>query len=87
MGFMFPTAIVPGNRLTVGEKQKSISNRRGTPTPSWCRTPGNLVPRWKITKGEERVQLDADGNLALSQEKQRFKERFQDSPQIRISVY
>jgi len=34
-------------------------------------------------QGEERVQLD-DGNLiALQPEKQRFKERFQDSPQIK----
>jgi len=36
------TAIVPGgNRLTVGEKQKSISNRRGTPLQALVAEPGN----------------------------------------------
>lgn len=65
------TAIVPGgNRLTVGEKTKiEFQTVDGKPLQALVaeHPETNLVPRWKITKGEERVQLGADGNLIALQ--------------------
>ena len=65
------TAIVPsGNRLTVGEKTKiEFQTVDGKTLQALLaeQPETNLAPRWKITKGEERVQLDADGNLVALQ--------------------
>jgi YidC/Oxa1 family membrane protein insertase len=65
------TAIVPGgNRLTVGEKTKiEFQTVEGKPLQALVaeHPETNLVPRLKIVKGEERVQLDADGNLVALQ--------------------
>jgi len=66
MGFMFPTAIVPGGNLTVAKKQNRISV--GTPTPSaGSRTRNEPCSPLENNQGEERVQLDADGNLIALQ--------------------
>ena len=65
------TAIVPsGNRLTVGEKTKiEFQTVDGKTLQALLaeQPETNLAPRWKITKGEERVQIDADGNLVALQ--------------------
>jgi YidC/Oxa1 family membrane protein insertase len=65
------TAILPsGNRLTVGEKTKVIyQTAEGKPFNEIVQEhpESKLVPQWKITKGEDRVRLDADGNVEALQ--------------------
>jgi len=67
----------------VGEKQIEFQTVEGKPIQALVaeHPETNLVPRWKITK-EERVQLDADGNLVALQGEATIQE-FQDSPQIK----
>jgi YidC/Oxa1 family membrane protein insertase len=65
------TAILPGgNKLAVGEKTKiQYQTLEGKPFEALlAEHPENkLVPEWKVMKGEERVKIDAQGNLeALS---------------------
>jgi len=65
------TAILPsGSRLAVGEKTKIIyQTAEGKPFNEIVKEhpESNLVPQWKITKGEDRVRLDADGNVEALQ--------------------
>lgn len=65
------TAIAPGgNRLVVGEKTKvEFQTVDGKPLKELTaeHSEANLVPRWKITKGEERLKLDADGDVEALQ--------------------
>ena len=65
------TAIAPGgNRLVVGEKTKvEFQTVDGKPLKELTaeHSETNLVPRWKITKGEDRVKLDADGDVEALQ--------------------
>ncbi len=65
------TAILPsGNRLAVGEKTKILyQTAEGKPFNEIVteHPESNLVPKWKITKGEDRVRLDADGNVEALQ--------------------
>jgi len=52
------TAIVPGgNRLTVGEKQNRISNRRGSLQALVAEHPETTLFRWKITKVKSGCNL------------------------------
>jgi YidC/Oxa1 family membrane protein insertase len=65
------TAILPGgNKLAVGEKTKiQYQTLEGKPFEALLaeHPENNLVPEWKVIKGEERVKIDAQGNLeALS---------------------
>lgn len=65
------TAILPGgNKLAVGEKTKiQYQTLEGKPFEALLaeHPENNLVPQWKVIKGEERVKIDAQGNLeALS---------------------
>lgn len=65
------TAILPGgNKLAVGEKTKiQYQTLEGKPFEALLaeHPENNLVPEWKVMKGEERVKIDAQGNLeALS---------------------
>lgn len=65
-------AIVPsGNHLAVGQKTKvEFQSVNGKPLPALLAEhpeTNNLVPRWKITKGEERVRIDAEGNVEAVQ--------------------
>lgn len=61
------TAILPGgNRLAAGEKTKvEFQTVDGLPLSALIaeHPETNLVSHWKITKGQERLKLDADGNL------------------------
>lgn len=65
------TAILPsGNKLAVGEKTRiEFQTIEGKPFQALVaeHPETNLQPRWKIVKGEERVQLDAEGNLEALQ--------------------
>ena len=61
------TAILPaGNKLAVGEKTKlQYQTVEGKPFQALLaeHPESNLVPEWKVTKGEERVKIDAQGNI------------------------
>jgi YidC/Oxa1 family membrane protein insertase len=60
-------AILPGgNSLAVGEKTKvEFQTVEGKPFSALTgeHPETNLVPRWKVVKGEERIKLDANGNV------------------------
>jgi len=61
------SAILPGgNKLTVGEKTKiQYQTVEGKPFDLLLaeHPETKLTPDWKITKGEERVKIDAQGNI------------------------
>ena len=61
------SAIIPaGNKLVVGENTKiQYQTLEGKPFQKLLaeHPETNLVPKWKVTKGEERVSLDEEGNL------------------------
>ncbi|TVP65732.1 MAG: membrane protein insertase YidC [Nodularia sp. (in: Bacteria)] len=61
------TAILPaGNKLAVGEKTKlQYQTVEGRPFQALLaeHPESNLIPEWKVTKGEERVKIDAEGNI------------------------
>jgi YidC/Oxa1 family membrane protein insertase len=61
------SAILPGgNKLTVGEKTKiQYQTVEGKSFDSLLveRPEAKLTPEWKIIKGEERVKIDAEGNI------------------------
>ncbi|MBE9197747.1 MULTISPECIES: membrane protein insertase YidC [unclassified Nodularia (in: cyanobacteria)] len=61
------TAILPaGNKLAVGEKTKiQYQTVEGKPFQALLaeHPESNLVPEWKVMKGEERVKIDAEGNI------------------------
>jgi YidC/Oxa1 family membrane protein insertase len=65
------TAILPaGNKLAVGEHTKiQYQTLEGKPfeavTAEHPQT--KLVPEWKITKGEDRIKIDAEGNVEALQ--------------------
>ncbi|MBF2066656.1 MAG: membrane protein insertase YidC [Calothrix sp. C42_A2020_038] len=65
------TAILPsGNKLAVGEKTKiEYQTIDGKPFQEILKEhpETQLVPEWKITKGEERVKIDAQGNIEALQ--------------------
>jgi YidC/Oxa1 family membrane protein insertase len=65
------TAILPsGNKLAVGEKTKiQYQTIEGKPFDSLLaeHPETKLTPEWKITKGEERVKIDAEGNIEALQ--------------------
>jgi len=65
------TAILPsGNKLAVGEQTKiQYQTLQGKPFQVLlAEHPENkLIPEWKVTKGEERVKIDADGNIEALQ--------------------
>ena len=60
-------AVAPdGNRLVVGEKTKvDFQSVKGKPIEALLaeHPETKIAPHWQVTKGEERVKLDADGNL------------------------
>ncbi|MEH1895383.1 MULTISPECIES: membrane protein insertase YidC [unclassified Nostoc] len=64
-------AILPsGNKLAVGEQTKiQYQTVEGKPFQVLlAEHPENkLVPDWKVTKGEERIKIDADGNVEALQ--------------------
>ena len=61
------TAILPGgNKLAVGEKTKiQYQTLDGKPFQSLLaeHPENNLIPQGKVMKGEERVKIDAQGNI------------------------
>ncbi|MFM7363859.1 MAG: membrane protein insertase YidC [Cuspidothrix sp.] len=61
------SAILPGgNKLTVGEKTKiQYQTLEGKPFDTLLaeHPQTQLTPDWKIIKGEERVKIDAEGNI------------------------
>ncbi|MDB9375993.1 membrane protein insertase YidC [Nodularia sphaerocarpa] len=61
------TAILPaGNKLAVGEKTKiQYQTIEGKPFQALLaeHPESHLVPEWKVMKGEERVKIDAQGNI------------------------
>ena len=63
--------IVPGgNHLAVGEKTKvEFQTVDGKSLKALLaeHSQSNLVPQWKVVKGEDRVKLDADGNVEALQ--------------------
>lgn len=65
------SAIIPaGNKLVVGEDTKiQYQTLEGKPFQKLLaeHPETNLVPKWKVTKGEERVSLDEEGNLEALQ--------------------
>ncbi len=65
------TAILPsGSKLAVGEQTKiQYQTLEGKPFQVLlAEHPENkLIPEWKVTKGEERVKIDADGNIEALQ--------------------
>ncbi|MBW4645471.1 MAG: membrane protein insertase YidC [Goleter apudmare HA4340-LM2] len=65
------TAILPGGtKLAVGEKTKlQYQTLEGKPFQVLlAEHPENkLIPEWKITKGEDRVKIDAEGNIEALQ--------------------
>ncbi|MEC4812499.1 MAG: membrane protein insertase YidC [Scytonema sp. PMC 1069.18] len=65
------SAILPGgNKLAVGEHTKiEYQTPQGKPFQALSEEhPDNqLIPEWKITKGEERVRIDAEGNIEALQ--------------------
>ncbi|MEH1967336.1 MULTISPECIES: membrane protein insertase YidC [unclassified Nostoc] len=64
-------AIIPsGNKLAVGEQTKiQYQTVEGKPFQVLvAEHPENkLIPDWKVTKGEDRVKIDADGNVEALQ--------------------
>jgi YidC/Oxa1 family membrane protein insertase len=64
-------ALLPGgNRLTIGEKAKiEFQTVEGKPLRELLADypETKLIPRWKVTKGEERVQVNEDGTLEALQ--------------------
>jgi YidC/Oxa1 family membrane protein insertase len=64
-------AILPGgNRLAVGDKTKlEFQTPEGKPFSALvaAHPETNLVPKWKVIKGEERVKLDENGNIEAIQ--------------------
>lgn len=64
-------AILPsGNKLAVGEQTKiQYQTVEGKPFQVLlAEHPENkLIPDWKVTKGEERIKIDADGNVEALQ--------------------
>ncbi|MDY6806741.1 MAG: membrane protein insertase YidC [Cyanobacteriota bacterium] len=67
-GVHFPVvATMPGgNNLGVGEKQKiEFESVRGTPFDSLLEeySQNNIEQTWKITKGEDKVAIDEEGNI------------------------
>jgi YidC/Oxa1 family membrane protein insertase len=65
------TAILPGgNKMAVGEKTKiEYQTPDGKPFQQLLaeHPETNLVPEWKITKGEDRVKIDEQGNIEALQ--------------------
>lgn len=65
------SAIIPsGNKIAVGEHTKiQYQTLGGKPFQELlAEHPENkLVPQWKVTKGEDRVKIDEDGNLEALQ--------------------
>lgn len=65
------TAILPGgNKLAVGEKTKiQYQTVEGKPFPVLLaeHPESKLTPEWKITKGEDRIKIDAEGNIEALQ--------------------
>lgn len=65
------TAILPGgNKLAVGENTKiQYQTLEGKPFEALLaeNPEHNLVPQWKITKGEERIKIDEQGNIEALQ--------------------
>ncbi|AKG24119.1 membrane protein insertase YidC [Calothrix sp. 336/3] len=65
------TAILPGGtKLAVGEKTKiQYQTLEGKPfeTVMQEHPETKLLPEWKITKGEERIKIDANGNIEALQ--------------------
>lgn len=65
------SAILPGgDRLAVGNRTKiEFQTLEGKPLSALTaeHPETNLVPRWKVTKGEERVKLDENGNIQAIQ--------------------
>lgn len=64
-------AVVPGgNRLAVGEKTSvEFQTVSGKPFPELVSEypEADLVPKWTVTKGADRVRIDADGYLEALQ--------------------
>ncbi|MDV2990646.1 MAG: Membrane protein insertase YidC [Chroococcidiopsis sp. SAG 2025] len=64
-------AILPsGNKLVVGDKTKiDFQTPEGKPFSALATEypDTNLVPKWKVTKGEERVKIDENGNIEALQ--------------------
>ncbi|BAY45184.1 hypothetical protein SAMD00079811_27860 [Scytonema sp. HK-05] len=65
------SAIVPaGNKLAVGEHTKiEYQTPEGKPFQALLAEHPNtqLIPQWSVTKGEERVKIDAEGNIEALQ--------------------
>ncbi|WP_017654145.1 membrane protein insertase YidC [Fortiea contorta] len=65
------TAILPGgDKLAVGEKTKiQYQTTEGKPFQVLIaeHPENNLIPQWKITKGEDRIKIDAEGNIEALQ--------------------
>ncbi|CDN11130.1 Inner membrane protein translocase component YidC, short form OxaI-like [Richelia intracellularis] len=65
------TAILPGgNKLAVGEHTKiQYQTEDGKPFADLvaAHQETNLVPQWTVTKGAERVKIDAEGNIEALQ--------------------
>jgi len=61
------TAILPGgNKLAVGERTKmEYQTLEGKPFQTLLadNPDTKLIPQWKVTKGEDRVKIDAEGNI------------------------
>jgi YidC/Oxa1 family membrane protein insertase len=71
-GVHFPIiALMPGgNKLAVGEKQEiQFQTVEGKPLNSLFEeySQKNVKPTWEVTKGEERVKIDDEGNLIALQ--------------------
>jgi len=64
-------AILPsGNKLAVGDRTKiDFQTPEGKPFSALIAEypDTNLVPKWKVTKGEERVKIDENGNIEALQ--------------------
>ncbi|PMB01602.1 membrane protein insertase YidC [Fischerella thermalis CCMEE 5198] len=65
------TAILPGgNKLAVGEHTKiQYQTVDGKPFQEVLaeHPDSKLVPQWKVTKGEDRIKIDAEGNIEALQ--------------------
>ncbi|WP_026082563.1 membrane protein insertase YidC [Mastigocladopsis repens] len=65
------SAILPGgNKLAVGENTKiEYQTPEGKPFQALLaeHPDSQLIPEWKITKGEERIKIDAEGNIEALQ--------------------
>ncbi|MDH6061609.1 membrane protein insertase YidC [Chrysosporum bergii ANA360D] len=65
------TAILPGgNKLVVGEQTKiQYQTLTGKPFQELLveHPENSLIPEWKVTKGEERIKIDAEGNIEALQ--------------------